>query len=1127
MVLYILKSQPELLITEVTHNSFFLPSIDSMSSIMYFQPFIPQTHPIFKPYGFNRRSIFARKKLTARFRASSSSSSSSSTNHSWTYDVFLSFRGEDTRSNFVGHLHSNLVRRGIKTFLDDDGLGRGEEISPALLKAIEESKISVVVLSKNYASSKWCLEELVKILQCRESKQQMVYPVFYKVDPSDVRHRNGSFGEALAHHAGKFKDNLKKVVEWNKALTTVGNLSGWHFLDGGHESKFVDAIVEEISRKLLDYTYLSVAKYPVGIKSRVESMLNLLCIGKNDVHIVGIWGVGGIGKTTIAKAVYNSIAYKFEGNCFLANVREESMRSGGLVRLQKTLLRKILRDDKLKVPSVDEGITMIKERLCHKRVLLVLDDVNQLNQLNKIAGNPNWFGSGSRIIVTTRDKHCLTACDVNEIYEVKKLSHHEALELFNFNAFQEHRHMNYEYVELVNSVLLYAQGLPLALEVLGSSLRGRNVNQWKCALDSYKSLPKQEIQEVLKISYDALEPLIKEVFLHIACFFIGKSKNYVTDALEGCDLPKFGIELLKEKALINVTEANDIEMHDLLEEMGQEIVFQESPSEPGQRSRLWRYEDVHRVFVENTGTDKVRGIMVDDMNGLGENIRLNSESFLKMRSLQILIISGDVFTGDYVNYLSNELRVLNWDCCPFLSFPPNFNPKKLVVLKMHRSFAGEVLQAFFQPWSGKSPLGIGLEIMQSLMYKSECFGLKRIRVFSRFPNLVDMNMSNCRNLVEIKIGFLKNLVNLDLGGCWSLRKFEIAEVMESLKSLDLSYTAIKELSSSSIGNLISLEMLTLRACDELTKVPTESEISTIYSTSLQEKHYDPLIVNLSECRNLVEISDFHREIYGLDASGCHALRKISRLSNILEGKESTMIPWMNLHGCDELCNNLAHDYVEKLKKNLPDDSVVTALLSLFLSCRQSEFEVAFPGSEFPEWFTCRMDFERFLWPRDVDKKGSQVYNFRIEFPEDFRWEKKGLAFCLQTERERFPWFGDPYFRLCSIYINGVCINKESKPLRSRCSGKHLWLCYVPFNTIIRRLSESGLPPPSICLVEFEFEYQTPKSHEGFVKQILVREGSCGVHVVMPEDEGVFVNSPSSAGTIKSLESGRTATLDQF
>ncbi|PRQ19339.1 putative TIR domain-containing protein [Rosa chinensis] len=155
---------------------------------------------------------------------------SPSSSRPWKYHVFLSFRGEDTRNNFTGHLCRALRQKGINTFMDDE-LRRGEDISTALLQAIEESKISIIVFSEDYASSKWCLDELVKILDCKKSFEQMVWPVFYKVDPSDIRNYRASFGKALANHECKFKDNMEKVQIWKAALKEAANLSGWPLLD--------------------------------------------------------------------------------------------------------------------------------------------------------------------------------------------------------------------------------------------------------------------------------------------------------------------------------------------------------------------------------------------------------------------------------------------------------------------------------------------------------------------------------------------------------------------------------------------------------------------------------------------------------------------------------------------------------------------------------------------------------------------------------------------------------------------------------------------------------------------------------------------------------------------------------
>ena len=165
-----------------------------------------------------------------RPRTSSSSSSSATPIRPWDYEVFLSFRGSDTRKNFTGFLYTALVMKGIVTFRDDEGLSRGENISSELLRAIEKSRCALVILSENYAESKWCLEELAKIMECRIEMGLLVFPVFYHVDPSRVRKRWGSYGDALENHE---RNSFEGVTQrWRVALTEVANLSGWHLHDG-------------------------------------------------------------------------------------------------------------------------------------------------------------------------------------------------------------------------------------------------------------------------------------------------------------------------------------------------------------------------------------------------------------------------------------------------------------------------------------------------------------------------------------------------------------------------------------------------------------------------------------------------------------------------------------------------------------------------------------------------------------------------------------------------------------------------------------------------------------------------------------------------------------------------------
>ena len=159
--------------------------------------------------------------------SSSPPSSSSSSSRECKYDVFLSFRGEDTRTKFTDHLYSALKRKGISTFRDNEKLKRGTFIAPELLKAIEESRFAVVILSTDYASSRWCLTELTKIVECMEKMQLVVLPVFHYVDPSDVRNQRGTFAKAFAEHEEHLKNNIGSVQMWKTALTKVADLAGW------------------------------------------------------------------------------------------------------------------------------------------------------------------------------------------------------------------------------------------------------------------------------------------------------------------------------------------------------------------------------------------------------------------------------------------------------------------------------------------------------------------------------------------------------------------------------------------------------------------------------------------------------------------------------------------------------------------------------------------------------------------------------------------------------------------------------------------------------------------------------------------------------------------------------------
>ncbi|XP_054817293.1 disease resistance protein RUN1-like isoform X3 [Prosopis cineraria] len=536
------------------------------------------------------------------------SSSMNSNIPPWKYHVFLSFCGKDTRKGFTGHVYAALQQRGIITFVDEE-LKRGETISDQLSQAIEESLISIVILSPNYASSRWCLDELQKILESRKSLGREVIPIFYKIDPTFVRHQRGTFERAFKKHSERFALNQVKVQKWRDALEEVANICGFDSKNQ-LETKLIEEITKEIWAKLQPKLPYCFHDELVGINSRIEEVNTLLRIGLVDIHLIGIWGMSGIGKTTLARIIYEKIRHQFDISCFITNVKE-SYVTNGFVGLQRKLLSKLkIRD--LEVDDAYEGKNLIRNLFCNRKLLVVLDDVSEISQLENLSIKKAWLGSGSRVIVTTRNMQVLMVHGEFETYKAKLLNDDESFQLLCKRAFKRDRPKE-NFFKLCKSVIHYAEGLPLTLEVLGSYFCGRSELEWNVGLEKIKKFPPRNILKRLRISYDALGDVEKKIFLDIACFFKGMLKDQVMQIFEICGLyPLLAIRELVEKCLI-VEYYSDygtccLGMHDILQEMGKIIVLEQSPNDAGKRSRLWLVEDIDHMMRNNKGSDMVEVI---------------------------------------------------------------------------------------------------------------------------------------------------------------------------------------------------------------------------------------------------------------------------------------------------------------------------------------------------------------------------------------------------------------------------------------------------------------------------------------------------------------------------------------
>ncbi|MED6180979.1 hypothetical protein PIB30_014958 [Stylosanthes scabra] len=268
-----------------------------------------------------------------------SSSSSSSDVPVIKHDVFISFRGEDIRDHFLSHLRKEFRRNQIDFFLDDEKLHPGDEISSTL--------------------------ELVKITECMKQYERVVIPVFYNIDPSDVRHQKRTFAEAFDVHKERYdEENMQK---WRSVLKEAANLSGIHYPSKyRNESELIEEIVKHVSEKL-SHLFSNASESHIGMDENFKRIQPLLAMESNEVRFLGIWGMGGIGKTTIAKAIFDRYSSQYEGCCFLQNVREESQKSSPHYLYEK-LVSELLEGENLLVKGSAQSRSMyVKRRLSEKR----------------------------------------------------------------------------------------------------------------------------------------------------------------------------------------------------------------------------------------------------------------------------------------------------------------------------------------------------------------------------------------------------------------------------------------------------------------------------------------------------------------------------------------------------------------------------------------------------------------------------------------------------------------------------------------------------------------------------------------------------------------------------------------
>ncbi|MED6146300.1 hypothetical protein PIB30_033300 [Stylosanthes scabra] len=827
-----------------------------------------------------------------------------------------------------------------------------------------------------------------------------------------------------------------------------------------NDHELVQSIAQHVHEELIRKLPSSM-KNLIGIDSRYNKVIELIGKEKDDVRFIGICGMGGIGKTTVASRVWEGIQGEFEASGFFADVKE-IFEKEGIVAAQKRLLN-CMRIEAIGFSNENDGRRIIHDSLCNKKVLLVLDNVDTKVQLQNLAGEKGWFGSGSRIIFTSRDKNLLHEwCGENEIYMLKGLEQIEALQLFSLNAFGC-LNPEEENVNMSKEVVGYCDGLPLALKVLGCHFRGRPIDIWRDDILKLKRGLKKDIFCKLKISYDGLDRMDKDIFLDIACFFRGEHVDVVQNILQHCDYnAKSGIATLIDRSLVTLNENGRLEMHDLLEEMGKQIEIEKSPYDPDKRDRLWSAKDADDVLTQEQETETTRSIVLklnSQYNILDKHFerRWRDLAFSNIRRLKLLILNG--VKVPIVTKIPISLKVLHWMFFPMKNLP--LEDKRYYKLVQIRLSLGDDLK---HVWQGNKRL----ENLKSL-HLSWCRNLEATPDFSGAPNLEILEIRNCYNLDKIDPSLVchKKLVALTISRCARLETIpsklemsslqelkleecdkleilpEFGECMRHLSSLTLCVLPIKELPSS-LGCLVGLSELKISRCHELTCLP--DSIHGLKSLTLLDVFSCPSLLAylhlFSSLTSLTSLTIRNCYLMGpfpdnvghfqwlidLDLSDNNFVSVPIRIH------ELPRLTSLKLYGCRYL--NLLPELPSSLRElHVPDckslqdasnvNNVVSKLCYAFADSSMHDgdvFQMYMAGETIPSWF-------------NLQEQGDGV---SVPFLDNCASETKVLALCFQI----YGYWNGPFKLQPSLIFNGKSINKTSIQIRASGGNSHHFILFL-------------------------------------------------------------------------------------
>ncbi|CAI0417897.1 unnamed protein product [Linum tenue] len=843
------------------------------------------------------------------------------------YEVFLNFRGPDTRYQITDILFRFLVNLKIRTFKDDDELRKGEGIWPNLVEAIEQSKIYVTIFSENYAYSKWCLKELAVIVERQERNQGcIILPIFYMVDPRDVRHQSGPYLRAFRQHENFFDEETIRI--WKAALNKVGALKGWHVKSNDEQGAIADLVTGLVWSHLSKNNVLETDKL-IGMDDHIEVVKERLALDSSCMTIVGIHGIGGIGKTTIAKAVYNKVSPQFDRCSFVEDVREMLQQRDGIIILQKHIISDILRVKNFaeSIANNSAGIRIIKDRVSRFKFLIVLDDVDEKFRFDKILGNIKNFVSGSRFIITSRNVKVLSTLTDDCKDQLRDMGR----EIVRQESIRHPWQRSRIWSKKTTLDMLRNKKETNRVEGIRTSYEGDGEGLEKeCFMNLSELRYFDIIATVLSVDFSSY--LLNLRWLRLKIGYGGFMPKFCVENLGILELLSpvkdgwKGLKHIKMASKLKVLKLSGeflIEYPQFPHSRSLEVLYLENfgPQSSHEdldignllnlKVLLLRYCEVRSITGGTIGMMKgLRELNITDLR-FQKNLREALADIGELQFLEILIVELRNENLMLDTKLPPSLKVLVTPF-PIANLPELLELEKLTVneceLKIPLADSSNMWWKISKLKHLKLyrtkitiPINTSLPLLPSsltTLHIDSCSELECFPSLKNLENLTDLSIECCPILKEIHgLGGLKSLrtlsivqtaCNLDgleslhsltslkLTGCDALERLPSMASLSKLLDLDISFCdSLTEIQGNVDGfeSLYSLKSLTLRCCDALERLPSMGSLSKLLNLYISNCHGLTEIQGLESMEGLVRL-----HLY--DLASIRILPSLSKLGNL-------------------------------------------------------------------------------------------------------------------------------------------------------------------------------------------------------------------------------------------------------